>query len=250
MKIQFLKDTSKAIIDAPEQTILIYRDGFNYDLPKISGVEYIEFLEYKKKYTYFEPNMVIMVGLNRIITPSNRCDFINEFLQTMTAHIPKISIDNSPFIGEPWRLWFHYSIANCGNFNITYSYIIETEWKHWFYRDINTCRLEKGNIKLVLSDTYSNLDPLVTTFDFKPVDLEWYNKAKEDVFNRYDTPKLIINNLLKMTNKKYNRNITYDSFKNNNKNILPDLGIYRFMSEECIRRKEIYNEVIKNENIS
>lgn len=264
MKVQFLKDTSTARIDdPPANTMVIYRDGFGYSLPKISGAEYMEFLEFKNKYTLFQPELIILVGLNRIITPSDRCDMVNEYLQTMTPNIRKICIDNEPFIGEPWRLWFHYSIANCGNFGITYSYAIETEWEHWFYRDIPDCRLSKDNIRLFIADTVSDLDPLVTEFEFTDIDESdesWYAEAKEAVFTRRNTPKLIINDLLKLANDRYGLNISFDSYRKRPaddllfpeppKIIMPDIGIYRFMTEENLRRMGIYNEVVKYENIS
>jgi len=252
MKIQLLKDTSTAVIDAPGNTLVIYRGGFDYKIPSIVGAEYIEFLDYKNKYTMLEPNMIILVGLNRIITPSNRCDFINEYMQTMTPNVPKISVDTAPFIGEPWRLWFHYSIANCGKFNITYSYIIETEWQHWFYRDIQDCRLSGQNIKLFLTDTVSDIQPLKTKFYFSDIsehENKWYQESKKNVFDKFNTPKMLINNILKLTNKYFGLKISYDSFLADEKIIVPDLPIYRFVSEECKRRMNIYNEVISYENI-
>ncbi len=267
MNVQFLKDTSTAIIEEPPgNTLVIYRDGFGYKLPEIPGAEYMEFLEYKNKYTLFEPELIVVIGLNRIITPSNRCDMVNEYLQTMTPNIKKICIDTDPFIGEPWRLWFHYSIANCGSFGITYSFAIETEWEHWFYRDTPDCRLSRDNIRLFISDTISDIEPFQTVFEFTEVSADeeaWYQQAKEAVFAKRDTPKLIINDLLKTANAHYDLDLSFDSFRNRSgaapslfqdqtpgKFIVPDIGIYRFVVEENIRRMGIYNEVVSYENIS
>ena len=264
MRVQLLKDTSTALIDnAPAKTLVLYRDGFGYKLPQIPGAEYLEFLEYKNKYTLFSPELIVVIGLNRIITPSNRCDMVNEYLQTMTPNIPKICIDTAPFIGEPWRLWFHYSIAGCGNFGITYSFAIETEWEHWFYRDVPDCRISGDNIRLVISDTVSDLEPLRTEFDFAEIDAaeeEWYEQAKETVFARRDTPKLIINDLLKLANQHYKLDISFDTYRKRPEAgslfqaqetiTVPDIGIYRFMVEENLRRMGTYNEVVQYENVS
>ena len=248
-KVQFLKDTSKMIIRGyPKNTLLIYRDGFGYELPKLSGVEYLEFLEYKKKYPILKPEFIIVIGLNRIITPSNRCDMVNEYLQTMSMHTPKICIDTAPFIGEPWRLWFHYSVANCNRFNITYSYAIETEWESWFYRDVPDSRLAGENIKQYLSHTYSDLEPLRAQFTFRKVekeDLDWYAEVKSTVFEKYGSPKLLINNLLKQANIHYSMKLTFDSYRSGGCTELPDLRVFRFVVEENMRRLKIYNEVIK-----
>jgi len=255
MKIQFIKDTSKAIInDYPKNTLIVFRDGFGYSLPNLPGAEFIEFLEYKKKYTLFDPELFIIIGLNRIITPSNRCDMVHEYLHTMTKNIPKISIDTEPFIGEPWRLWFHYSITHCGHFNINYSYIIEGEWQYWFYRDKPDCRLSKDNIRLFVSDTTSDLDLFTTSLKFYDIsgqEEQWYFKMKEHVFLKHDSPKLLINNLLKLSNKYFGVDLSYDSYQENKLINLPDIGIYRFMAEENQRRIGTYNEVVKygNENL-
>lgn len=265
MNVQFLKDTSTAIIkDLPKSILVIYRDGFGYKLPRIPGAEYIEFMEYKKKYTLFQPELIIVIGLNRIITPANRCEMVNEYLQTMTPNIRKICIDTDPFIGEPWRLWFHYSIANCGNFGITYSYAIETEWEHWFYRDTQDCRLSRDNVRMFISDTMSDIEPYQTIFDFTEVSAaeeEWYRQAKKKVFSRRDTPKLIINDLLNITNRHFGLDISFNSFRvrpgeritlfdTSEAITVPDVGIYRFVIEENIRRMGIYNTVISYENLS
>lgn len=255
MRVQFLKDTSTARLDdLPAKTLVIFRDGFGYQLPRIPGAEFIEFLEYKNKYTLFNPEFIVVIGLNRIITPSNRCDMVNEYLQTMTPNVQKICIDNDPFIGEPWRLWFHYSIANCGRFNITYSFAMETEWEKWFYRDVSDCRLSRDNIRLFISDTISDIDQLHSSFEFfdvSPLDEDWYLNAKKHVFEKYDTPKMLINNLLKLANKHFGIELSYDSYLGNGVIKLPDIGIYRFMAEENERRRDIYNEVVKygNENL-
>jgi len=264
MRVQFLKNTASARINnPPRDTLVIYRDGFGYSLPQIPGAEYIEFLDYKNRYTLFNPGLIVMIGLNRIITPSNRCDMVNEYLQTMTPNIPKLCIDTAPFIGEPWRLWFHYSIAACGRFNITYSYVIETEWEHWFYRDTNDCRLSKDNVRLFISDTFSDLDPLRAVFEFSDVSFEeeaWYQRAKESVFSARDTPKLIINDLLKMANKHFGMDLSYDTYRKQSpvqgtlfpeplRIVVPDIGVYRFVVEENLRRMGIYNEVVCYENL-
>jgi len=248
MKVQFLKDTSKArLTELPPGTLIIYRDGFGYRIPQVQGMEYIEFLAYRNRYMLFNPPAIVVIGLNRIITPSNRCDMVNEYLQTMTPNIPKVCIDTAPFIGEPWRLWFHYSIAGCGRFNVNYSYAIETEWKKWFYREVPDCRLSRANIRLFLSDTISDLEPLRSSFELVEITShheEWYRKAKDHVFAKYDTPKLLVNNLLKLSNDHFGMDVSYDSYLENRAMRLPDVGVYRFMAEENERRMGIYNEVI------
>jgi hypothetical protein len=178
---------------------------------------------------------------------------VNDYIQTMTSNVPKYSIDNSPFIGEPWRLWYHYDVTKCNTFNIPHGFAIETEWQHWFYRDKNYCRLSGDNIKMFISDTYSDLDLLKTKFEFyDPEDykIKHYDEMKKYVLNKYNSPKLFINNLLKLSNEYFKVHLNYDSYRDvGDMNLfqtfcVPDVGIYRFMVEENIRRMNIYNSVI------
>lgn len=250
MRIQFLKDTSKAIIPCNlhnENTLVLFRDG--YKLPDIPNAKFMEFEKYRNIYSEIHPKSIIIFGLNRIITPSNRCDFVFEYLQTTTNHIKKISIDTAPFIGEPWRLWFHYSVCMGSFLGINYSYAIETDWQHWFYRDTEKCLLLDTEVSKSINETYSDIDLLKTEFVFHEASYEdknWYFEAKEFVFNKYETPKLIISNLLKMVNDRYQIKINFDSYLINKQIKLPDLGIYRFMKEENERRMKIFNVFIKN----
>lgn len=256
-KIQFLRDTGTADLDLPDRSVILYREGFGYRVPNVTGAEYMEWLDFKTRYTTMTPEMFVVVGLNRIITPSNRCDLVNEYLQTMTPNIPKICVDTAPWIGEPWRLWWHYSIAAAGRWGVSYSYAIETEWKKWFYRETPDCRLSGENIRMFISDTISDLDPLSVSFEFVEPggdDEAWYAEVKAEIFERHATPKMWINALLRAANARYGLDLAVDTYRNAapdlfgpQKIVVPDIGVYRFVAEENIRRAKIYNEVISYE---
>lgn len=254
-RVQFLKDTSAAKLDIPEKTIVVYREGFS--LPKLDA-DYIEFEKYKIAYDSIDCKFMVIVGLNRIINPANRCDFIHEHLTTLTPNIQKVSIDTLPWIGEPWRLYYHYQYSRCGKFGVSYSYPIEGEWQKWFYRESNDSQLSGNNIGLLIESTYSDLDLLDASFELiEPSDneLEWYAQAKENVFSKYDTPKMLINNLLKLANAHFGLDVSFDSFrspattdlfgKKSNAFTMPDIGIYRFMAEENRRRMHTFNAVVR-----
>lgn len=254
MKVQFLQDTSNPRMDSsPPGTLVLFREGFGYSLPNVSGAEYMEFSDFKPRYSTLTPLAMIVVGLNRMLTQSNRCEMLWEYLFTMTPSIPKVSIDTAPFLGEPWRLWFHYGLTGAGKFGVTYSYAIETEWQHWFYRDTADCRLSGANIGLFLTDTISDLPPLTTSFDLTeigPDDEEWYGELRQSVFAKRDTPKLIIRDLLSAVNRRYDTSLSFDSYLRGGAVTVPDLGVCRFVIEENERRMATYNGVVLYENVS
>jgi len=255
MLVQFIKDTSKMKIENIKgSTFLIYHEHEDYKLPNISNIEYMKFNKFKTVYSVLEFDMLIFLGLNRIITSSNRCNMVNDFIQTMTRNIPKISIDTSPFIGEPWRVWYHYDVCNCNKFNIPHGYAIETEWKHWFYRDRNDCRLSGDNIKLFINNTYSNLKQIDFKYNFYEPnnnEFKYYKNLKNEIFNKYNSKKLWINNLLKLSNKHFGLKLNMNSYIETNSMLdinIPNLGIYRFVIEENLRRMNIYNAVVGSKN--
>jgi hypothetical protein len=242
LKVQFLKDIKTAKIQEYNgQSLCIYEDKL--DPPVFDNMEYMTLSEYRKKYSLIEPSFIVLVGLNNMIKPSNRCDFVFDYLSIATTNIPKISIDSAPFIGEPWRLFMHYLFTNTGKFLHPHSYAVETEWKKWFFRDLNQSFLSGDNVGNMITDTYSDLDYIKSEFNFITVDDSWYEDTKKKIFEKYSTDKMIINNLLKQCNKQYGVKIDF-SFKRKRTNV-PDLKIYRFVVEEIERRHAIYNAVVK-----
>ncbi|MGL5980399.1 MAG: hypothetical protein ACRCZY_05890 [Phocaeicola sp.] len=249
MKIQFIKDTSKAIIPEhldSDDTIVVYRDG--YKLPELKNAVYVDFEKYKSTYLNFKQSNLIMVGTNRIFIPQNRCDMVYEYLQTMSNHINKYSIDTLPFVGEPWRMWFNFSLVYGRWLDFNYSYVVETDWQHWFYRDQEDSVISANSINGKLDDVYSDLDEIQFDVEYYDPDLfllDVYNKVKEFAFGKYSTPKQIVSTMLKELNKHLDIKFSYESFLTERKVKLPNLGVYRFVAEENKRRVDIYNTIAK-----
>lgn len=249
-KIFFLKNT-ETYNDSnnPEDTFLVYQQGYKFN-ENLKNVRYMDFKTFKQQYFSLHINKLILVGLNKIITPQNRCDMVFDFLQSMTRNIEKISIDTSPFIKEPWRFWYHLDITNQDKFNVPHGYAMETEWKHWFLRTNDSCRLSGENIKSFLPEIKTDLDLLNCKITLNPVDkseIDYYNEIKEFSLQK-GSDKLIINTLLNLCNKKYDIKYGFDSYRDNTTITLPDLGIYRFLKIENERRMNIYNQILKSGN--
>jgi hypothetical protein len=216
-----------------------------YDLPEgLDCKQVIEWNKYRGIYQELEAECVVLIGLNRMINPANRCNFVHTHLTTLTPNVPKIVIDTAPFVGEPWRIFYHYLFTNTNKFGAGYSYPIEGEWQKWFYRDVNDCRLSGENIKLFINSTYTDLGRLNTTYAFyEPTanQLEWYNEIRAHIFAKHSSPKMWIMGLLGECNKHFELKFDYDSYLKSKEFKLPDLKVYRFVAEESQRRQDIYN---------
>lgn len=223
-------------------SVVVYHEM--YGRPEIESKQLIEWQKYRGTYQEVDAQHIVLVGLNRMIVPSNRCDFVHEYLTTLTPNIPKAVIDTAPFIGEPWRLFFHYLFSNTNRFGYKYSYPIEGEWLKWFLRETPDCRLSGDNVGLFTAGTYTDLVRLKTSFEFyEPAQeqVEWYDNIKAHIIKKYTTPKLWVSNLLGEANKKFCLRLSYDSYLSGGVHSVPDLGVYRFMVEENKRRMDIYN---------
>jgi hypothetical protein len=247
-RIYFSKDINQLLekefgSDFGSDTVVTYHTM--YGKPEVRAGQVLEWQKYKAVHDTLESSRIVLIGLNRMITPSNRCDFIHAYLAVMTPQISKVIIDTAPFIGEPWRLYYHYQVANCfSKFGANYSYPIEGEWLKWFSRDLDECQFSPHNLRERIVETYSDLPRLNTTFEFYEVskdDKEWYAEARKFEFGRFRAPKTLLMNLTKAANSHFGIKISYDSYLRNEAIRVPDIGIYRFMIEENRRRRDIYN---------
>jgi len=246
--IQFLQNTANAHIPAEyhgEHTLVVYRDG--YALPNVPGATFVEFQKFKLGYINYQPTHLIMVGTNRIFVPSVRTELVFEHLQTMTPQVKKMSIDTAPFIGEPWRLWFHFSLVYGQWLGVNYSYAVETDWQHWFLQDRHDSIISAASIKPCLQGVTSDLPELTTSFEFYFPEVElgdFYREVKAHAFEKHDTPKMIIATMLRELNRRLDVSFDVDSFTTNQHYRLPAFGIYSFIANECQRRMAIYNTAI------
>lgn len=245
MNIRFSADTSK--VEVPDEfqghdVLMVYRDG--YDLPDIEVGERIEFAKFKGKYTSLTPRAMVLVGLNKIILPSNRCEMVFEFLQENSVSCKKFSIDRAPFVGEPWRFWFHYAMTGVNPWNFPHSYFVETLWSHWFFRDNDECNFDGAALRKLNLAAPSDLPKLETSFEFREPEVdefERYEQAKEHAFTKHSTFKSIVNQMLKDVSLD---KLSFDMYLQNQKFVVPDLRFFHFLKSENDRRMDIYNALI------
>jgi hypothetical protein len=243
-----LIDIDRHINFLNDDTIVVHSDY--YDIK----TEYnkIPWSKFKITYNTYNQKNIVYVGMNRIRTANNRYDLVHKFVHNLSKYDVKITIDDKPFNKEPWRLWYHFGFLFGKWMGISYSNPIETDWKKWFNLEKNDCIIKHDNIRPFIKNVYSELTPLSTTFTFyelREKNINWYEELKKFLFENNDTIGLIINKLLKECNKKFNLNISYESYLTNINFSLPNLGIYRFIAQENLKRLKIYNEVVSYEGI-
>lgn len=222
-----------------DDTIVVYIDIWKVKT-KFKSIPWSKF---KSSFIDFEEHNLVIVGMNRIRTEASRYDMVYSHIYKLKNYESKIVIDEAPFTGEPWRLWYVYGFLFHTWIAGENSMAIQRSWKRWFERDSNDCPISKENILIHISDTYSDLDPLETRFELRSPDLfesGKYEEVKQFAFAKHDTPRMIIAEML----KNLDLDISYDSYLENKTFTLPDFGVARFMVEENIRRMGIYNQIV------
>lgn len=203
----------------------------------------IPWSKFKGSFIDFEENHLVIVGMNRIRTEASRYDMVYSHIYKLKNYQAKIVIDEQPFTGEPWRLWYVYGFLFHTWIAGENSMAIQRSWNRWFERDTDDCHISEKNILNHISDTFSDLDVLETTFELRSPDLfesGKYEEVKQFSFEKHDTPRMIVAEMI----KNLNLDISYDSYLENRAFTLPDFGVTRFMVEENKRRMGIYNQIV------
>lgn len=100
---------------------------------------------------------MVVVGLSRILTPSNRVRYGQVFLRPRPG-LRRVIVDRFLFVGEPWRAFWHmYSVGvpHCG---FTDSFLAESRWRDSVAEQTED-PFSADAILSSLGDRVSRLDP-------------------------------------------------------------------------------------------
>lgn len=247
----YLKDINIDIDEyLPEltgKTIVVVHDFYNIKT-KYPTVFWSEF---KKLYMKYETDNIIFVGLNRMRNSNDRCLMVHTYTYKLLKYQYKAIFDTAPFNGEPWRSWYHSGLLYGNWLGCENSFPVESNYNHGLLQTIEYDEVYINNIiGKITKPKYTDLDILQTEFSFyEPSEqlYEYYIEAKKHIFETYNTPKMIISNLLKIMNKHLTLDINYNTYLQNKSIVLPELKIYEFLVKENLNRMNIYNQLIGKE---
>jgi hypothetical protein len=227
----------------PDNTLVVHVDVWEVQT-KYQSVKWSVF---KQSFVSYEQENLIIVGMNRIRTDASRYDLVYSHIYKLKNYQYKAIIDDRPFYGEPWRLWYIYGFLFHTWIAGENSFALQVDWNHWFERNRPDCLIAPDNLRKHITNTFSDAELLTTRFQFRQPDIfenQKYHDVKAEAFRKYDTHKNIIQFML----KNLPIGITYESYLSNQTFTMPDWPISRFMVEENERRMNIYNTVINAGN--
>lgn len=188
---------------AAEAAVCIYHKAYASILPRVDNCEYIEFNDYNSRYesyTGFDGrDTVVFVGTNRIITPATR---IWPVFEHVPVYLPEdtrlISVDISPYIGDIWRLWFHFYLTRVKTGDYTYSYLLESHYNAYLdgIRDENPLSYDtirvwaEGHVTIDYDRYFA--EPEVEIIKLDEETHAKYQMLKSELFDEYtDINKII-----------------------------------------------------------
>lgn len=81
-------------------------------------------------------DLVVVTGLgSRLVTPANRVR-LGPYLTEPWDGPPRVSVDTGLFVGEPWRLWWHFGCVGAPFGPYATSYALETRWRGYLDRRV------------------------------------------------------------------------------------------------------------------
>lgn len=145
-------------------------------------------------------SVMIVVGLNRIITPANRTK-VGPLVLRPREGLTRISVDRTLFVSEPWRTWFHFGCVGAPYREYTYSYLAESHWRaaQDEVRDDDPFSLEaivQAGRRVIRSYSPRYFDAFeVRRIAVGPDVHARYQEEKERAFEEESTPHAIITRL-------------------------------------------------------
>jgi len=116
-----------ALLSDPDRAFAVVAPGYPTPVG-LPVVELATLLERREEWLG-APGTMVVVGLSRLMTPSNRVK-LGQVLLRPRPHLHRISVDEVLFVSEPWRMWWHFYAVGAERWGFTDSFLAETRWKN------------------------------------------------------------------------------------------------------------------------
>jgi hypothetical protein len=130
--ILLCRNTEKAKVNCDPSSAFCVRHKSYLAPPVGPGCIHLTWEQFElEPYRYIESKKtMIVVGLNRLLTPSNRVKR-GPLLLRPYPNLRRVSVDRCLFVSEPWKAWFHFGCVGAPYGQFTYSFLAESRWRAW-----------------------------------------------------------------------------------------------------------------------
>lgn len=201
-------------------------------------------------------DVVVLQNLvSKIIRPGSRLKY-GQFLTDPWNGPPRLSVDTHLFIGDPWRIWFHFGAVDApfGEPHEKYhtSYRVETDWRFFIEgKSPNPCTMDR------VGRYGSGVVAWRGGFRFEPTELQvlaqgaaqhgLYQEERERAFNECKTSAALLKRLGDWAqNACPFRVIPKDIFATPRPRIvLTDFGVDRWIASQLSAQIQLTNDIVE-----
>lgn len=246
-QIQLMSDFSAASFDRGCRSVWLHHDKDQVAAERT--VTLSRFMDDPRSSVAGADLLVVCGLVTRLCTPSNRVK-LGQFLTEPWWGPPRVSVDRCLFIGDPWRMWWHWGCVGRPFANYFTSYRLESDWKRYIDTEMNNpCTIEKvveyGRGVVEHRNGFRFRDVAIHVEPMSAEQHELYAAAKELAFVEEKTISAIIRRLSAFAETAYpQRSIPRDLFSAESHTIrLTDFGVDVYLSKRIRETVALTNAV-------
>lgn len=195
-------------------------------------------------------DLMIVCGLvTKLCNPANRVK-LGQFLTEPWWGPPRVSVDRCLFVGEPWRMWWHWGCVQKPFAEYFTSYRLESDWRRYIDTEQgNPCALERvvefGSGVVEWRGGF-RFDRVVTHVEKMSSEAhERYRAEKAKAFDEEKTPAAIIRRLGEFAFLEYPlRSVPKDIFARSSLSIaVTDFAVDRYLVGRIMEMVSLTNGI-------
>lgn len=197
--------------------------------------------------------LLVVCGLvSRLCTPSNRVK-LGQFLTEPWWGPPRVSVDRCLFVGEPWRMWWHWGCVGKPFSKYHTSYRMESDWKLYVDTgDKNPCDIsqvvEYGRGIVEFRDGFRFAKIGMHVEPMSDEAKEQYAEEKESAFAEEKTATAIIRRLDRFAQRLYpQRHVPRNLFADDTHHVrVTDFGVDSYLVTRMQEVVNLTNQIAEN----
>jgi hypothetical protein len=246
-QIFLTNDCEKAPFDRGDRTVWLHHDKDEINANRT--IKLSSFLDDPRSAVANSDLLVVCGLVTKLCRPSNRVK-LGQFLTEPWWGPKRASVDSCLFIGEPWRMWWHWGCIERPFANYFTSYRLESDWnRHIELETDNPCSIERiiefGNGHVQHCDGFRFGSINIHIEKFSDAKHSSYAEEKEKSFAEEKTIKAIIRRLSAFADASYpDRSIPKDLFASTDHEIrVTDFGVDMYLLKRIRETIELTNAI-------
>lgn len=163
-------------------------------------------------------NILIIMGISRMIGPGNRCDMRFEYMYNFAKYKNKFVVDDVPYLIDKWRIMYPYMVLSPTLIPFNHSYAAETAYNNYKEGRLREDPFDIDWLVSLIKDhthidyqKYFDFEIEFEVYEASESEKAGYETLKEELFQTKNSISGVLSGLNQYANSIYpNRNIFKD----------------------------------------